>query len=368
MRTYDGIAPFTSGDSQTTYDISTPNEAYWMREDSYIKLAARYGITILLNTWDTAGLTPLMESSGKTKMYNFGAFLGNRYKNFLNIIWMAGADFQTWRTSAADNDLLKNLMAGIASVDRNHLQTTQLDYNRSMSLDDSLLAPYTSLDGVYDYYCTYSEVYRAYNAAPVPVFFVEGYYEHATAENWTSALPSTTAEILRRQEWWSWLAGACGHIYGNMNIWPFVKNWQNDLGSIGVTQLGYLASFMKRIAWYNLVPDQRHIIVAAGYGTPNLGTEDKACIIDNDYATTAYFADRSGSVSYMPVNTTLTVAMSQFSGPVNAKWFDPTKGTYWTIPGSPLSNSGEKKFATPGKNSAGNSDWVLLIELADFGP
>ena len=362
MQTYDGIAPFTSGNGQTTYDISTPNNAYWLRVDNYINLAGRYGITILLNTWDTSGLTPLMEASGSAKMYNFGEFLGNRYKNLPNIIWMSGCDFQNWKANSTDNTLIENLMAGIASVDKNHLQTTELDYNRSMSLDDPLLAPYTSLDGVYDYYCTYGEVYRAYNAAPVPVFFVEGYYEHATPENWTSALPSTTAEILRRQEWWSWLAGACGHIYGNMNIWPFVKNWQNDLGSIGVTQLRYLASFMKRIAWYNLVPDQRHIIVTAGYGTPNLGTGDKACIIDTDYATTAYFADRSGSVSYMPVNTTLTVAMSRFRGPVNAKWFDPTKGSYWTIPGSPFHNSGEKKFATPGKNSAGNSDWVLLIE------
>jgi len=63
--------------------------------------------------------------------------------------------------------------------------------------------------------------------------------------------------------------------------------------------------------------------------------------------------------NYTPVNTTLTVVMSQFSGPVNAKWYDPTKGSYSIIPGSPFSNSGEKKLATPGKNSAGNSYWVL---------
>ncbi len=368
MQTYDGIAPFKSGNSPTTYDISAPNGDYWSRVDDYINLAGSHGITVLFCVWDTSGLEPLMEASGSTKMYNFGVFLGNRYKKFPNIIWMSGVDFQNWRTDSTDNILLGKLMAGIASVDKSHLQTTELDFNRSKSLDDSLLAPYTTLNGVYDYYCDYGEVYAAYNAAAVPVFVEEGYYENATAQNWTTALPATTAEILRRQEWWSSLAGACGYIYGNMNIWPFVKNWQNDLDSVGITQFGYLASFMKRVAWYNLVPDQRHIMVTAGYGTPNLGIKDKACIIDNGYATTAYFADRSGSVSYMPVNTTLTVAMSQFSGPVNAKWFDPTKGTYSTIPGSPLSNSGERTFATPGKNSAGTSDWVLLIESADFGP
>lgn len=175
MQTYDGIAPFTSGSSETTYDISTPNDPYWWRVDNYIRIAGQYSMTILLNTWDTAGLTPLMEASGNTKMYNFGVFLGNRYKRFPNIIWMSGSDFQTWRTSETDNTLIENLMAGIASVDKNHLQTTELDYNRSMSLDDSRLAPYTALNAVYDYYCTYAQVYSAYNAAAKPVFFEEGY-------------------------------------------------------------------------------------------------------------------------------------------------------------------------------------------------
>jgi hypothetical protein len=207
-----------------------------------------------------------------------------------------------------------------------------------------------------------------YYAATVPVFFEEGYYENGTSANGGNAMGNTvTAEMLRRQEWWAALAGASGEIYGNMNIWPFPRNWQDELGSIGLTQFGYLASLMKGVAWYRLVPDQSHTIATAGYGTANTGAGDKACIIDNDYVTTAYFADRSGSVSYTPVNTTLTVAMSQFSGPVNAKWFDPTKGSYTMIPGSPFSNSGEKKFVTPGKNSSGDSDWVLLIELAGSG-
>jgi hypothetical protein len=368
MQTYDGIAPFKSGNSQTTYDISAPNSAYWSRVDSYIKLAGSYGITILFNAWDTGGLRPLMEASGNAKMYNFGVFLGNRYKTFPNIIWMSGSDFQNWKTNSTDNTLIEKLMAGIASVDKNHLQTTELDFNRSKSLDDSLLAPYTKLDGVYDYYCVYGEVYSAYNAATVPVFFEEGYYENGTSANGGNAMGNTvTAEMLRRQEWWAALAGASGEIYGNMNIWPFPRNWQDELGSIGLTQFGYLASLMKGVAWYRLVPDQSHTIATAGYGTANTGAGDKACIIDNDYVTTAYFADRSGSVSYTPVNTTLTVAMSQFSGPVNAKWFDPTKGSYTMIPGSPFSNSGEKKFVTPGKNSSGDSDWVLLIELAGSG-
>ena len=367
MRTYDGIAPFTSGNSQTTYDISTPNKAYWSRVDSYIKMAASHGITVLLDVWDNGGLTPLSEASGNTRMYDFGVFLGNRYKSFPNIIWMVGNDFQNWNKNAKDNILIKNLMAGIASVDKSHLRTTELDFNRSKSIDDSLLAPYTTLDGVYDYYCTYAEVYEAYNAG-IPAFLEEGYYENGTSANAGNAMGNTvTAEILRRQGWWTVLAGAPGQIYGNMNIWPLSTDWRSNLNSPGITQFGYLASFVKGIDWYRLVPDQSHTIVTAGYGTEDTGEGNRACIVDNAYVVTAYFRDGSGSVSYAPVSTTLTVAMSRFTGPVNATWFDPTAGRYSMISGSPFSNSGTKDFATPGENGAGDRDWVLLIHLASSG-
>jgi hypothetical protein len=71
-----------------------------------------------------------------------------------NIIWITGNDFHTW-TDNSDNMLMQNLMAGIASVDKNHLQTTELNYNVIGSLDDLLLVPYTNLAGAYDYYCAY---------------------------------------------------------------------------------------------------------------------------------------------------------------------------------------------------------------------
>jgi hypothetical protein len=67
------------------------------------------------------------------KDFNFGAFLGDRYKNYTNIIWHVGQDFQTWNTSSDLNDVVQ-LVAGIASADPNHLIImAQLNYYGSYS-------------------------------------------------------------------------------------------------------------------------------------------------------------------------------------------------------------------------------------------
>ena len=354
LSTYDGIRPFTSGTDETNYDVSTPNEAYWSRVDSYIDIAAAYGLSVLFDTWETAALMPLARANGNSKMRAFGAFLGNRYKNFPNIIWITGNDFQTW-TDATDNSLMQNLMAGIASADSNHLQTTQLNYNESGSLDDALLAPYTRLAGAYSYYCSYTQTMSQYNhASNVPVFFEEGFYEY-------NGTTFGTIRNLRKQAWWAGLNGAtAGQLYGSENVYPFERGWQNYLDTTGVVEFGHLNSLLKSIRWYDLVPDQGHVVVTSGYGTFDPGN-NYTCIDTNDYVTTSYLADGTASLSYTPQAATLTVDMSKFRGTVTAKWFDPIAGTAVDVPGSPFANSGNRAFPTRGSNSAGDSDWVLVL-------
>ena len=350
LSTFDGIKPFTSGTDETSFDVSTPNAAYWSRVDSYVNTAASYGIIILFDTWETGALMPLARANGNTKMHDYGAFLGNRYKNVPNIIWITGNDFQTW-TDPTDNALMQNLMAGIASADPNHLQTTELNFTVSGSLDDPLLVPYTTLAGAYDYYCAYAESLDQYNyPSPVPVFFEEGFYEYGG-----------TVHNLRTQAWWVALAGAtAGQMYGSLNIYPFASGWKSYLDTTGVTEFGYLRSLLTSIKWYNLIPDQSHTIVTSGYGTLDSG-QDGNCINTNDYVTTSYLADGTGSVSYIPQGATVVVDLSKFSGSVTAKWYDPTSGSSNTISGSPFANTGTQSFSTPGTNSSGDPDWVLLL-------
>jgi hypothetical protein len=349
---FDGIVPFSAPG-----DISTPNPAFFSRIDSMVAAAAQNGIMILMDTWETGAEMPLLRSNGNTKAFNYGVYLGNRYKNSPNIIWITGNDFQTY-TDSTDNALIKNILQGIASVDPNHLQTTQLNYTVSGSHDDALLLPLTSLAAAYTYSPTYAEIYKEYNATPtLPVFMEEANYE---GENNTGNDPSTN-KVLRQQEYWSLLAGAlAGQMYGSGYVDYFSSGWQNNLDTPGVAQLRIMKNFFTARQWWNLVPDQTHIVVTSGYGT----LASSGPIHSNNYVTTARTSDASLVLAYTPASTTLTVDMTKLSGSVTARWFDPSNAAFRSITGSPFSNTGTRSFATPGNNGDGDSDWVLVLEAS----
>jgi hypothetical protein len=348
--TYDGIIPFT-----TAGDMSTPNSAYFRRVDQMVRLAANHGIQIVMDAFETAGWMSVLEQNGTQKALQYGKFLGNRYKNFSNIIWITGNDFQTWNTSTTDNRLVAAIMRGIAMTDPNHLQTTELSYLVSGSLDDSLLVPYTTLAGAYTYFPTYAEVLHEYNAPNfVPAFMEEANYEFEDNTGMDYGDPAT----LRRQEYWTMLSGATGQLYGNHYTWTFETGWQQNLNTPGIKQLQYMKDFFSARQWWELVPDQTHTVVIAGYGT----FSDTGSLHDNDYVTAARVPDGSLVLAFCPVSTTITVDMTQMSGLTNASWFDPSNNTLSVIEGSPFGNTGTHGFTTPGDNSDGDPDWVLVLE------
>src|SRR5262249_4078709 len=153
----------------------------------------------------------------------------------------------------------------VASADPNHLATEQLDYQVSGSHDDALLIPYTTLAAVYTYYPPYAKIYDEYGASPtLPVFLEEANYE---GENNTGHDPSTNL-LLRKQEYWTMLAGAlAGQMYGNAATTYFKPGWQAQLDSPGIVQLGIMKSFFTARPYHRLVPDQDHTVVVSGYGT-----------------------------------------------------------------------------------------------------
>jgi hypothetical protein len=364
--TYDGILPFTGKLPGGLYDLTKPNPAYFDRVDAMINLAAKHSIVIMLDSLENDGWMSTFEANGNAAANTWGRYIGNRYRGFPNLIWMTGNDFQTWQTSSVDNTLTQSVMAGIAAIDPKHLQTTELNFNISGSLDDLLLVPYTNLAAAYTYYPTYFEVLQQYNnpVATLPVFMEEGYYEGQAYGNLTPKI--ATPLMLRKVPYWTVLSGGLGGYMFGTQYFDFHAGWQSGIASMPATQVGYFAAFFQSLPWYDLVPDQKHIIVTAGYGTTtgNGGGNIKT----DDYVTTAYWPDGSGSVSYAPVSTTLTVALSQFSSAVYAKWYDPTNNTYSTVSGSPFKKTGTGSIHTPGRNSAGDSDWVLVLETNQSNP
>jgi len=170
--TFDGIAPFLSPG-----DLAHPNEVYFARVDEMLQLAAKRELLVMLDPAETSGWLDALRANGKKKVEDFGVYVGRRYEDFLNIIWLSGNDYQSWQNQE-DDALVIALALGIRSADKRHIHTVELSYQTSSSLDDKRWASIISLNAEYTYFPTYAEVLRAYNQSnSMPAFMVEANYE-----------------------------------------------------------------------------------------------------------------------------------------------------------------------------------------------
>jgi hypothetical protein len=347
--TYDGVRPFKTPD-----DFATPNEEYFARCDRMIRLAAKHGLLVILDPCETIDHLKPMLKNGPEKCREFGRYLGSRYKDFDNLLWMHGNDFQTWKDPKHDAVVLA-VARGIKDKDARHLHTIELNYTVSGSLDDARWAPLIGLNATYTYYPTYAQVLKDYNRPDAkPVVMIESNYEFEQEAG---------AAVLRRQEYWSLLSGAAGQLYGNGYTWPFKPGWKDKLETPGAKQMAYVQALFLPRAWHRLVPDQKHRVVTTGYGTFDASTtQGNLHMMTSDYVTAARTPDGNLVMAYLPSLRTVTVDMGQLRAPATAHWYDPSRGTYAKVEGSPLANSGKHRFRPPGRNGDGDDDWVLVLE------
>lgn len=147
---------------------------------------------------------------------------------------------------------------------------------------------------------------------------------------------------------------------------PLPGSWQSSLDTTTATQMEYFASFIQSFNWWDLVPDQTNVVVTSGYGAAT-GVESGSGygtgrVDTDDFVTTSCPTDGSLILAYTPVATTLTVDMTKLQRSATAEWYDPTSNQYTTISGSPFTNIGTQNFTKPGNNSAGDPDWVLVLQ------
>jgi hypothetical protein len=378
-KTFDGIEPFL-----IPGDIATPNPAYFQRVDDMLRIAADHGMVVLLDPIETISWLDILRKNGESKAFEYGRYLGNRYKDFPNIIWMHGNDLQSWR-NATDDTLVQAVARGIRSIDANHIHTVELNYATSGSLEDESWASLIELNAAYTYFPTYAQVLTEYNRRNFkPVFMVEANYEF---EGRITGDGST--KNLRQQEYWSMLSGAAGQLYGSVYAWQLQKGWQANLDTSGVIQLSYMKNLFASRKWYDLVPDQTHTVVTAGYDylscvvgqfvvylckdptslmSRALGRIREhsgiGSIRSNNCATAARTSDGSLVMVYTPTIRPITVDMSKLAGTATARWYDPTSGEYADVKDSPFTNRGNRQFIPSGANKSGEGDWVLVLEAS----
>jgi hypothetical protein len=357
--TFDGIVPFTAKNG-SDYDISKPNPAYFTRVDAAIAAAAKAGIVVFLNPIETYGFLGTLQSNGVSAARAYGQYLGQRYANTENILWLHGNSFNDWR-SPDSNSLVQAVALGIKEKDTRHLHTIELD-DSSSSLEDADWfngpSPILGLNSIWTLSPTYARLYADYNrAAFLPNVIIETRYEGDSFGD----PHDTNAHDCRSQYYWAALSGGAGSFYGNHVVYSFASGWQSHVNDGGAAQVQHLRALFAARAWQNLVPDQTHAVVVSGYGTYS----DVPPAQDNTYATTARAADGTLVMTYMPSARAITVDMTKLSAAAVARWYDPVAGTFTPVDGSPFAPSGTKSFTPPAaKHADGYTDWVLVLETA----
>lgn len=333
--------PFTS----TVF--TTPNNDYFLIADYLLTKAEQLGICVILSPlyigyagsdegWDTE-----IAATSTSDMTTWGEYVGNRYKDYTNIIWCIGGDADP--TTLLDK--VNAFVTGLRNYDTKHLITFH-DARLTKGSTNLAGASWLTLQSIYTGEITDTLAEDAYDDSPAkPFFLLEGYYEDHVG---------TTLQELRAEGYTSWLCGACGYIFGSDSVWPMTGGWVAAMGATGSLDAARMIAFIKSIAWSSLIPDFAHSVLTVGYGTPGAA----------DFAPCSAADDGSVAVIYMPSNRAMTVDMSTFSGEVTGRWFDPTNGSYSDAEFSPFPNTGTHVFSHAGTNSAGDADWILLLEAS----
>ena len=95
----------------------------------------------------------------------------------------------------------------------------------------------------------------------------------------------------------------------------------------------------------------------------DLVTRGGSTVRASDYVAAAAARDGSLLVAYSPPDASgsFDVDLRAMRGPIRARWFDPTSGTYRPIDGV-VPAAGPHTFTTPGPNASGARDWALVID------
>jgi hypothetical protein len=332
--TFDGIRPFL-----TPGDWTTPNPVYFDRAHAVVESAASRGFLVLLvpaylgYAGGVEGFYSTMVAQGATALRTYGRYVGERFSDLPNIIWVNGGDY---RPPPAGLALVQAVADGIRETDPTHLHTAHWGPESGASDVD---ADYVDVDTTYTYGAVHQLSIDHYLRGGPPRFVIESLYEQS----------GRTTLQMRRQGYDSLLTGATGYVFGNTIVWQFLDGWAGTLNSPGATGMMHLWSLFRGLPWSSLVPDVDGTVVIGGRGT--FGS--------TSWAPAA--SDGRVTVVYVPSARTITLALGSVAATARAEWYDPTSGQYRPVANWAPTTGGHVTVTTPGSNAAGDGDWVLVV-------
>ena len=356
-------------------DLSRPNEAYFDRAVAFVDRAAARGIAVLLAPsylgfdGGEEGWWAVLNAPENTREVcaGFGTYLGKRFRDRRNLIWLAGGDFAPPPGSEGEARHAALVEAIRAEATQPWTGHWNVGHQGGISTDQKRFEALMELNGVYQYADTYRFAARAYDVHPPrPVYLLESTYEHEH--------PDSNTQPFRKAWWWTMVSGGAGVIWGNHFLWMcesarasyqatygdtdhVVSSWKAELESPGTHQILQLHRFFEALPWQRLVPAE------AGPGAPGRITGGQRW--GQGHIAVASTPEGDLVVAYVPPTGSehrrFELDLSALPAPAQVRWFDPVAGT--TRDGAALpAHPGEVQFEVPGNNAGGADDWALLIE------
>ncbi len=346
-----------------------PNEKYFQHVDNIISEAKKLGIYIaLLPTWgdkvfkDSWGEGPEIfdvQNAGR-----FGSWLGDRYKNYDNIVWIIGGD-RNPRKNSQDTKIWNAMAEGIASavggynncIMSFHPQPHQYGGSSTWFHNENWLDFNMHQTGHCPNKPTYLYIQNDYNLNPVkPVLDGEPLYEdHPNCFN-AKELGNSIPEDIRRIMYWNVFAGAFGQTYGCHDVWQMYnldkqpingpsRPWMAALDLPMANQVKHLKNLILSRPFLTRIPDQKMII--------SLQEED------DNYVTATRDINGSYAMFYFPTGKEVSIDLSVLNGKkLIGWWYDTRTGNAY--PSNPIHKSKNVNITPP--TSGIGHDWVLVID------
>ncbi len=364
---FDGLrAPNANGDTpllkdeKGEYSPELLNEAYFVHIDNIIKLAEKYGIYVaLVPTWGDKwnikwGKGPEIFTPENARV--FGKLLGERYKDFDNIVWVMGGD----RPIEEPHHLpiIREMAEGVKEGGSTHIMTFHPMGGKSSSewVHDETWLDFNMIQSGHSNHITKSHemIEEDYNKTPIkPV--VEGecnYEDHIISFRPENGYFDDTD--VRRASYYAVFAGSLGVTYGHHSVWSMIKdedevenNPKNDvpyyflmsmeqaLSRPGANQMKHLKNLIESVDFFSRKPAQERLAVNYEGALHQVATEGDGYLM-----------------VYCPWG--LPCRIASLPDNYTAQFMNPKTGEF-----SPARKTGDNTFARTVRGRA--EDYVLVI-------
>lgn len=346
------------------FDPDNPNLAFFNHIDYIVDAAEQRGMYVaLVGAWgNDMGVFGSSQSQRIANAHYFGEWVGNRYRNRSNVIWIVAGEYNLEGNTNAVRQVWDALGDGLeAGSAGNALITIHGSYQSEHQSSSVMFhdASWLSFNMIQSSQSgnwgsgsdNWRLVFGDYQLEPTkPTIDGEAHYE---------GLGGWTAFGTRRRAYWSVFAGAFGHTYGANAISIAYRGggdevppgnydpWWVALEYPGSSDMGHVRSLMESRPMLRRIHADSMMIDPSG-GVPNrmIATRDQ----QGRYA-----------MVYVPrKNKTFTVNVSALSGStIKAWWYDCRNGrTRNAGQFAKAAGGGYRTFTTPNEGQ----DWVLVLD------